>query len=95
MMDLLDIANDQYDWCESVGWHNKTPLECLALIASEIGEAANECRGEKPTNKIGEELADIILRVLDMAMDIGVNIEEEIKRKMAINKERGNRGRLK
>lgn len=25
-----------------MGWHNKTVLETLALIASEVGEAVNE-----------------------------------------------------
>jgi NTP pyrophosphatase (non-canonical NTP hydrolase) len=91
---LKRIAEMQYEWVESVGWHNKTVLEALALIASEVGEAVNECRGEKPSPKFGEELADIILRTLDLAEWQGIDISEEVSKKMAMNLSRGTRGRL-
>ena len=89
------IAKLHYDWVESMGWHNKTPLEYVALIASEIGEAANECRGETPTEDLGSELADIVLRVLDFAKVQGIDIEEEIRLKMIINEKKGKKGRVK
>lgn len=66
-MNLTDIAKQHYDWVERMGWHNKTVLESLALIASEIGEAAAECMGDTPTAAYGEELADIVLRTADLA----------------------------
>jgi len=95
-MTLKNIALHHYQWLQSVGWAGKrTPLEDLALIASEIGEAANECRGEKPTDKLGTELADIILRVAGMAQENGIDIEAEVIAKMEINKGRGTRGRAK
>lgn len=50
-----------------MGWHNKMPLKALALVASEVGEAINECRNEKPSKAFSEEVADIILRALDLA----------------------------
>jgi NTP pyrophosphatase (non-canonical NTP hydrolase) len=79
-----------------MGWVGvTTPLEQIALIASEIGEAANECRGKTPTDKLGSELADIILRTLGLAENLGINMEAEIAAKMEKNKERGNRGRIK
>ena len=78
-----------------MGWHNKTPLEYLALIASEVGEAVNECRGERPTDALGEELADIILRVVDLAQHCDIDIQAQVLRKMKINEERGTRGRKK
>lgn len=92
-MHLKDIAKEQFDWVESVGWHNKTTLEALALISSEVGEAVNECRGEKPTENFGEELADIILRTLDLAESSGIDIELEVMKKMETNRIRGTRGR--
>lgn len=92
-MDINKIAAAQHEWVERMGWHNKTPLEYLALIASEVGEAVNECRGEKPTGELGEELADIILRTLDMAVVMGIDIEAEIKQKMETNELLGTRGR--
>jgi NTP pyrophosphatase (non-canonical NTP hydrolase) len=94
-MKINEIAKKNYQWVEEMGWHNKTPLEALALIASEVGEAINECRNEKPSDAFGEELADIILRVLDLAHWQEIDMEKEITAKMLKNKNRGNRGRKK
>lgn len=90
------IARKQWEWVERMDWHNdKRPLEYVGLIASEVGEAANECRMAEPTKEFGEELADIILRTLDAAVAHNVDIGNEIARKMKINEERGTRGRVK
>jgi len=94
-MNINDIAEKNFLWVEKMGWHNKTPLEALALIASEVGEAINECRNEHPSDAFGEELADIILRVLDLAHWQGIDIDKEINQKMLKNEIRGNRGRQK
>ena len=83
----------QYDWVERMGWHNKTVLEALALIASEVGEAVNECRGDEPTDDFGSELADIILRTIDLAQWQGIDIYKEMVDKMMLNEKRGTRGR--
>ena len=92
-MNINEIAARQYDWVERMGWHNKTVLEALALIASEVGEAVNECRGEVPTPEFGTELADIILRVSDLAHWQGIDLAAVIADKMAVNESRGTRGR--
>jgi NTP pyrophosphatase (non-canonical NTP hydrolase) len=92
---LNQLAEKQWDWVERNGWHNKTVLEYIALICSEIGEAANECRGEKPTIQFGIELADIILRTLDLAKVCDINIEECIDYKIKLNEINGTKGRLK
>jgi NTP pyrophosphatase (non-canonical NTP hydrolase) len=94
-MKINEIAEKNYLWVEKMGWHNKTTLEALALVASEVGEAINECRHEKPSDAFGEELADIILRVLDISHWQGIDIENEILKKMSKNVIRGTRGRLK
>jgi NTP pyrophosphatase (non-canonical NTP hydrolase) len=94
-MKINEIAEKNYAWVERMGWHNKTTLEALALVASEVGEAINECRNEKPTDAFGEELADIILRVLDIAHWQEIDMEQEITKKMLINEQRGTRGRKK
>lgn len=93
MTTINELCARQYDWVERMGWHNKTVLEALALIASEVGEAVNECRGDKPTEAFGEELADILLRTFDLAQWQGIDLEAAILRKMAINEQRGTRGR--
>lgn len=92
-MELKEMAKQHWIWVESVGWHNKSPLECIGLIASEVGEAANECRSKEPTDKLGGELADIILRTIDMAEHHGIDIQAEVLRKMDICQQRGTRGR--
>lgn len=51
---INDIAKAQFEWVEEMGWHHATTLESLALVASEVGEAVNECRGETPTNEINQ-----------------------------------------
>jgi len=94
-MSLNDIAEKQWAWVERMGWHNKQPLEYVALIASEIGEVANEFRGEAPTAALGEELADVVLRCLDMARQFDIDMEHEVKSKMQINEACGTRGRFK
>ncbi|EIQ01100.1 putative pyrophosphatase [Opitutaceae bacterium TAV1] len=95
-MNLKYIQTKHYQWLESVGWaHASTPLEQVALIASEIGEAANELRGPEPTARLGSELADIILRTLGLAERLGIDMETEIKAKMDANAKRGTKGRLK
>ena len=78
-IDWNGIAEKHYAWVERMGWHNKTVLEALALIASEVGEAAAECFGEKPTEAFGEELADIVLRTADLAKWQGVNLAAVVR----------------
>jgi NTP pyrophosphatase (non-canonical NTP hydrolase) len=87
-----EIVKKHYEWVEEMGWHNKTPLEYVALIAEEVGELARDVRLDKP---VDEELADIALRVADLAMVLGVNLGEAIAVKMTINRIRGTRGRKK
>lgn len=93
---ISGLAHEHNKWLVEMGWNKTSALEQLALIASEIGEAANECRGEKPTDKLGSELADICLRTFGMAEQFGINIEREIILKMAKNFSKGNfKDRLK
>ena len=63
--------------------------EKLCLIHSEISEAMEADRSREPTkNNIGEELADIIIRTLDLAEYLGFNMDIEVSRKHQINKAR-------
>ncbi|NMB47215.1 MAG: nucleotide pyrophosphohydrolase [Firmicutes bacterium] len=61
--------------------------EAIALIHSEASEALEAYR-ESDLTGIGEELADIVIRTLDLAQGLGYDIEEEMIRKMAVNKHR-------
>ena len=78
-MNLNNLAQKHFNWVEEMNWHNKTVLEALGLIASEIGEAAYEYLDDVPTDHFGEELADIMLRTLDLACWQKVNLNKEIE----------------
>lgn len=73
-MNLDQVAAQHYEWVERMGWHNKSVLESLALIGSELGEVAGEYLTGTPTEAFGEELADVILRSADLAQCEGVSL---------------------
>jgi hypothetical protein len=59
----------------------------LALIHGEVSEALEVLRKDDHLN-FAEELADVVIRVADLAGGSGVDLEGEITRKMAKNKAR-------
>lgn len=77
-MQFNEIGAQHFAWVEAMGWHNKTVLESLALIGSEIGETAAECLTGTPTEAFGEELADIVLRTVDLAHDKGIDLDAAV-----------------
>ena len=92
-MTINAVSSEHYAWVCRMGWNNKNTLEQLALVASEVGEAVNECRGEAPTDLLQFELADIVLRVMGVAESLGIDLETAIAAKMKTNEMRGTRGR--
>ena len=90
-----EYSKIHHEWVCNMGWNNTTILEKLALVASEVGEAVNECRGERPTKQLGEELADICLRVMDIAEYQQINLQKAIYDKILKNEKNGHRGKLK
>ena len=63
-------------------------LAKLALIASEVGEAVEATRDSALRYKFGEELADIVIRVFDLAEASSINLEREIINKIVKNENR-------
>jgi len=72
------------------GWwdkHREIP-ELLVLIHSEVSEALEAYRNKIPDGKkgcLGEELADIVIRVFDTAESQGIDICEEVLKKHKVN----------
>lgn len=66
-------------------WESERPVpELLCLIHSEISEALEAYRdGDKAL--FAEELADVAIRLFDAAEGLGIDLEQEIKRKHEIN----------
>lgn len=73
--------------CALDAHHTRMKLARLALIGSEVGEAV---RAVQHGNRVGfaEELADICIRVFDMCGWLGIELGDEIIRKMEINRSR-------
>lgn len=72
---LNELAEKHYAWVERMGWHNKSTLESFALIASEVGEAIEALLYCKGNEAVGEELADIVLRIADLAVETGRDLD--------------------
>lgn len=62
----------------------------LALIHSEVSEALEAVRHEDRPN-FEEELADVVIRVLDLAGGLGIDLDAAVAAKLARNRERGYR----
>lgn len=85
-----------YENSKAHGFHdagNDIPRS-LALIHSEVSEALEAYRnGEMETvanekgkpEGFGSELADVVIRCLDLAGALGIDLETEIERKHAFN----------
>lgn len=92
-MDINIIMARHIAWLVEQNYRPSTPLEKLALITSEIGEAVNECRNDEVTDQFPLELADIILRVFGTAYTMNIDIERALLDKIKLNETRGARGR--
>lgn len=60
----------------------------LALIHSEVSEALEEYRKEHRKLEFTEELADILIRTLDCAAALELDIEEAVNKKLEKNRNR-------
>ena len=91
-LDLVDLQNKIGDWRKRKGFvtnYDNIP-EKLLLIHSEVSEAAEEIR---KGNYYGFrfELADIIIRVLDLCDALKLNTDSLIAEKMVKNESREHR----
>ena len=89
--DVLEInTNNGWDVTTIEDWHGskyKIPA-VIALIGSEASEALEAFRNNDYAN-FREEIADIIIRCLDLAAGMGMDIEYELLMKMQKNHGRG------
>jgi len=59
-------------------------FSALMLIVTELGEAAEALRKEDPDN-FREEIADTVIRLFDLCGACGIDLEDEISKKMSKN----------
>lgn len=62
----------------------------LMLVTTELAEAMEAIRHHDRAN-LEEELADSLIRILDMAAGLGIDMDTVVNRKLAINSQRGYR----
>jgi NTP pyrophosphatase (non-canonical NTP hydrolase) len=99
---LNKLSNAAYNTAKEKGWHDiPRPIpEILCLLHSEISEALEAYRTAKcPINEnwyrkdgkpegIPSELADLVIRVGDACIELGIDLEKAVKEKMEYNRTR-------
>lgn len=87
---LKELAREIHENAREKGfWENgnRNFLEALMLIVSEAGECCEAYRKQEK-ERVAEEMADIVIRALDLAEGFDIDIEKEVLAKMAYNKTR-------
>lgn len=86
MIDLKALQKRVYQNKVNHGFNvTNIPLE-FTLTYGELSEAFEAWR--KKQDSVGEELADVLIYLMGLAEILGVNLEEELIRKMDINEKR-------
>jgi NTP pyrophosphatase (non-canonical NTP hydrolase) len=89
-LDFQHLQQEIFDTNTANGWweSDRQVPELLCLVHSEVSEALEAYRNLDDAN-YQEELADIVIRVMDMAEHAGIDLESQIIHKNNINKTRG------
>lgn len=104
-MKLNDLAKRIHSDAKSMGWYDKgktkTDVESLMMVVTELAEAVEELRnGHEPVYTYAEspkpegwgvEIADAIIRLIDLAEYKGLDLESIIDQKLKYNLTRGYR----
>ena len=87
------MQHDVHELAIEKGWHDE-PREdgtMVALIHSEVSEALEELRKGSPGTKVAEELADVVIRIMDYAQSRKLDVGAAIVCKHLKNRDRPHR----
>ncbi len=96
MKSLKQLGQEINEINREKGWQVCTPQDwqdtykipgVLALIHSEVSEALEAFRKGDQEN-FAEELADVLIRVLDCASGLGLDLDTEVAQKVEANRQR-------
>ena len=85
-MDLKEAQKQVYQNKVNKGFNITNVEKEFCLLYGEVAEAFEAYRKKK--DDVGEELADVAIYLLGLAEILGVDLADEIEKKMGINKER-------
>ena len=85
-MNLQEMQKAVYQNKINKGFNVTNIEKEFCLLYGEVGEAYEAFRKKK--EDVGEELADVAIYLLGLAEILGVDLADEIEKKMEINKER-------
>ena len=87
-MDLSYIAERAYQNHKNKGFKNEHLAIQAMLIVTELAEVVEADRKQEGAERIGEELADVILRTVILAKQLNIDLEKAIEAKMIKNEGR-------
>ena len=85
-MDLRNIQKEVYQNKVNKGFNVTDVHKEFCLLYGEVAEAFESYRKKK--DDVGEELADVAIYLLGLAEIIGVDLQEEIEKKVKKNEKR-------
>ena len=86
MLDLKKIQKEIYQNKLNKGFNVTDVNKEFCLTYGEVAEAYEACRKKK--DDLGEELADVAIYLLGISEIVGIDLEEEIQRKVYKNAKR-------
>ena len=85
-MDMNEMQKEAWANKVNKGFNTTNVEKEFCLLTSEVGEAYMAYLRNK--NELGSELADIAIYLFGLSEMLGINLKEEVEKKMEINKNR-------